>query len=1157
MNRQELNLLETPLRGTNLIEANAGTGKTYNITGLFTRMLVELGFSVESILVVTFTNAAVSDLKSKIYTRLSSVYAAMDAALNGKEYINDDPFPAKYADARRDTLAKDIKTIRDALRDFDQCAVFTIHSFCQRMLKESAFSGRIAYDVELTGDGRELIKGPVYDFWRKTVYKAPPTVIPYLLTFSPDDLIDFYLQVQGNPSIEFVPPEREISTEQLAAEAEKLQTAFSKAADNWRIHKDEIIKLLDPAQKDYPLSGRVYRADWLAGTYRTLETYIAEGICTLPANDKSLVRLTQSKINDSVKKGTAPGHEFFRLFEGWYIAAEDFRDTVRQFTGSVRHSLCMYMDKVLEKHKTKNDLQSYDDLIARMRSAVLENEGHGDMTRSLGRKFKAALIDEFQDTDPYQYDIFHTAFAKQSKPFFMIGDPKQAIYSFRGADVFAYLKAAGEKSSQYTLTDNYRSDPELVSRLNSFFDKDNPFLLEQIDYKPSNGALPPCPLVISDKPQPPVTLWVTDRVNQETVAKSTARHIAELLNMSGAGQASINGEKIRPSDIAVLCRSKSQLMKVKSALAQCRVPAVVSGSESVFATEEAAEMADILSAVLHPYSPRRIKTALAMAVFGYTADMLYGIEETDEWDDITAEFTRLNDLINMRGFAPMFFLLADSHGMYSRLAGMPGGERKLTNMVHLAELAQRYEADRKAAPQDILKWMKERIAAGDVRDDEAELKMDSDENAVTIVTVHKSKGLEYKIVYTPFLMYKTSDRTAADKRIYKYHEDEKYLLDTSPEASGKAALEEMAEDLRIAYVALTRGKTACFTAWGSVDGHDGSAMSYIINGAHSKFNPDTLKDFTARSGIIQKPLPADDIMLFTGSAERPKSKNKEFRGNIPAIWRINSFSGLVHSTSSGAKDTDQFTAQAAKEESRVFDIFTFPKGAKAGTCLHECMEETPFESCTRDSILTTVTEKLENYSFDPVFAPAVTDCITSVTEKDMGGFTLKDLGAEDYAHEMEFQIASGAFDSDKLADIFNAHGEEDFAKAAASLSFDAVQGYINGFADLIFTVKDRYYIIDWKSNHLGDSKEAYGIDAMHGEMLGSHYYLQLYIYTLALHLHLKKQLPGYSYDKHFGGGLYIFMRGVNAVGAEGVYTHRPKREIIEDMEKLVGRYERA
>jgi len=1151
MIRKEIDLLNAPLTGTSLIEANAGTGKTYNITALFTRMLTEMNLPVESILVVTYTKAAVSDLKAKIYKRLNDVLGAMTALKNGEEKAYDDPFPTQYADMRKDSLDADIKSIKDAVRDFDQCAIFTIHGFCQRMLKENAFSGDVAYDIELTGDSAELIRKPIYNFWRRNAYKASPAVIPILLKMQPDDLISFYKNVQSNQSIEIVKPETMVTEETILQCENDLirlheQIKMIYASDNAEIHQ-----LMDTSRKDFPLKKAVYKSNLVPKSFEEIERIIENNEIHCPTGTKVIYRFTNKSIEESQQKGIIT-HRFFDAVSDWYEKELEFVKLTELFGATFKYNLCEYLTEVLEKHKQKQNLQSYDDLIARMRTAVMENSGHSIMTTSLHRKFNAALIDEFQDTDPYQYDIFNTVFGARNKPFFMIGDPKQAIYSFRGADVFAYLKAATAGGKQYTLVKNYRSDPSLVSAVNSFFKRDKAFMLDEISYNPSEGAEKTLALTVDGQTHPPLTVWQADNQKRESIAVSTARHIAGLLNKASSGNAHINGEPVKPSDIAILCRKKDEMIAVKNALSACRVPAVMSGSESVFASDEAKEMASILSAVLSPFSQPMIKTALATSIFGYTAKEIYGITETDEWDDITEEFRGYNDLINIRGFAPMFFSMASKRKLYKNTAKRTSGERKLTNMIHITELAQRFEADRKAAPADILRWLKDKINSSDEREDEAELKMDSDENAVTIITIHKSKGLEYNIVYTPFLMF---GRVKEGKSMPKFHDGDRFIMDLSKsdEAKEKARYEELAEDLRIAYVALTRGKSTCFTAWGDVSGNNNSALAYLINGTHDKFDSGKLAEYFSGSGVAIENLPLPEIQTYTATETTPQTSGKTFTSEIPDIWQINSFSRLIHSSSS-AKDTDQFTAKTESDElANELNIFAFPKGAKAGTCLHDCMENIKFENFSKQSVLEVVDEKLASYSFDTDFTPAVAGNIYTILNKEMNGTKLANLKDGDYVAEMEFQIATSAFASAPLADIFKTNGQDDFGNAASTLTFETMQGFLNGFADLIFCQGGKYYVLDWKSNHLGMSTENYTFERMHTEMLGSHYYMQMYIYTLALHMHLERFLDGYSYEKHMGGGIYVFMRGVNNDGDEGIYFHRPDKDVIKQMQELMKR----
>ncbi|PLX67686.1 MAG: exodeoxyribonuclease V subunit beta [Denitrovibrio sp.] len=1148
--KQELELLKAPLTGTNLIEANAGTGKTYNITGLFVRMIIEKQYSVESILVVTYTKAAVSDLKAKIYRRLLAV---RDAILSRKDGTTppDDPFACEYADERAKSAESDLKLIKYAIRDFDQCSVFTIHGFCQRMLKESAFSGKIPYDVELSGDIREIIKKPVYDFWRKNFYSADKAVIPRLAKESPDGLVDFYMQVSSSLSAELIRPEKEISEQEVADNAKYIEAAFGVISKEWKLVREEVTELLDPANPNYPLNRNSYSIHIVERTLAIFEKKILENRYTMEDSDGDLIRLTQSNVTKSLKKGHSLDHSFFEIFENWYKDAEEFNTLTENYVSGLKYRLCDYMDSNLEKHKLNNNMQSYDDLITRMRDAVCTDGS--SMANTLYSKYMAALIDEFQDTDPYQYDIFNIAFGKKGRPFFMIGDPKQAIYSFRGADVYAYLKASKSGGDKYTLTQNYRSDSNLVESVNKFFDKENSFLMDDISYKPSRGDKN-YRLNVNGKTYPPMTIWNAEKTTAQQIAGSTARHIAELLNTSASGNASLDGKPVQPSDIAVLCRSRKQMIMVKEALADCLVPAVMSGSESVFDSVEAMELISVLQAVISPFSQKAVKTAMATSLFGYNANDIHGITETEEWDRITEEFRSYNDLINMKGFAPMFFSLAASRRLFEKTAATKNGERKLTNLIHLSELAQRHEADRKASPSDILKWMKEKMTQENGREEEAELKMDSDENAVTIITIFKSKGLEYNIVYTPFLMFPSGSNPRV-KNYPKYHKDEKYYLDITDSQQSKdyANDEKMAEDLRIAYVALTRANSVCFTAWGEAKESYKTSIAKLINGEYEKYDPTVLKSFASETGIRVCSLPENVVQTYTNSKEKPKTAGRTFSSVIPYGWQINSFSRLIHSSSAGVKDTDQFTAQEKQEETSRFDIFSFPKGAKAGTFLHECMENIYFENYSKFSVLDTVHEKLEKYSFDQSYAPAVADNLISIIEKDVAGINLSKLKKGQYIPEMEFHISTGKFSSADISDIFEKSGEDDFAKAASTLSFSTMQGFMNGFADLIFQQNGKYWVLDWKSNHLGSDIHSYSFEKMHAEMLGSHYYMQMHIYILALHMHLKKLIPHYSFDTHIGGGLYLFMRGVNSLGTEGFYLHSPKGSTIEELEKLVKR----
>lgn len=1135
---KEIELLTCPLDRTNLIEANAGTGKTYTITALTARMIIERSIPIEQILVVTFTKAAVSDLRAKIYGRLTEL---KDGFQTGS---SSDHFTQKYIAANPDKRETALSRLNTAIRDFDMNSIFTIHGFCQRMLTENSFSGRIAYDTEMTGDIKQLLLTPVRDFWRKYIYALPKDTAEIFVKDSPETFLEFLAHTENNPSAKIVNAPR-ISESDIAGSLQDLKRAFAVVKGFSAEDIISVSTLFFPAGGS-PMNGSKYKEDSvrqvLAGLIEQIKT--DDHTYTAKKSANYMILITKDYVESAVKKNfTVPDHPLFAAVQAWAEAYEAHAERAKNFRTAMLVRLKEYGGKVLDEYKLRANSQSYSDLIIRMRNAVTED--NSQMVRSLLRRFSAALIDEFQDTDPNQYEIFNESFGKKGKPFFMIGDPKQAIYSFRGADIYTYLKASVGRDA-ITLTENHRSDSGLVDTVNHIFSREASFLIDRVRYNPSTSKKS-IKVSVGGETLKPMTVWQSADADKEQTACAAAYEISRLLNH----RAVINDgteRPLRPSDFAVLTRSGDQAKTVRDYLERYSIPCVITGSESVFRTLQAHEMARLIAAAASPYSEKAVRSALASDIFGYDAETLAEMAVTGEWERVFEDFLTLSDIFHSGGIAPMFFRAAKITGLYKRLAETVYGERKLTNMIHLVELAQKHEAKTKASPSQLFTWFTDQIENSDPKSENYQLKMDSDENAVTITTIHKSKGLEYNIVFAPFLKF----GHGGGKDFPEYHDDDEDLvidLKKDEESVKRASHEELAEDLRITYVALTRAKALCYTSWGSARHSGTTALNYLINRGEEKPNPDNFKSFFSGCSLIStESLPVREPIRYTPPSSGITRKNRDFGGHIPSPWRINSFSALIHSTSS-ARDTEQFVPQT-DEKSDGYDIFSFPKGAKAGSCLHECMENIPLESVSEEHIKNTVMEKLDKYSFDRQFSGAVAENLKIILTRELtDGICLN--GITEYVHEMEFHIRSSVFASKKLSEIIALGGANDFASACSVLDFTSQSGFLTGFADLIFCHNGKYYILDWKSNHLGNTPGHYSAERMHEEMMKSHYYLQLYFYTLALHMHLRNTLPGYSYGTHMGGGIYVFMRGVENSGENGIYTHRPPESVITEMERAV------
>lgn len=1131
MQINNIDILNCQLGGTHLIEANAGTGKTYTITALMVRLLIEKPVTVEQILVVTFTKAAVADLKTKIYERLIEMRSALDGVEPQTDFI-------------REYLKKDLpedakQRIDAAIRDFDMNGISTIHGFCQKMLTENSFGGNIAFGTKLAGDASALLKRPVQDYWRKRMYSMKADFAELLTGETPESIISFIKNMMDNPSMRIV-NRPDISEDDFETVRKKIADAFGNM--KYILNGCDIPNMIKDIYDN--LNGRTYGKGSAENAFEVLKNLQSPE----PPSEHKLHLLTAQKIQSSPNKNkTAPVHPLYDAVDEWLGLTESLSAMKADFKTMIKCEFYDHCISTMDDYNQLADSQSYTDLIVRMREAVM---GGMSMKETLRKRYHAAMIDEFQDTDPFQYDIFHETFSTTGRPLFMIGDPKQAIYAFRGADVFTYLKAAQDREQQYTLTTNHRSDSGLVEAVNLFFASEKPFCIDRIGYNPSAGKQT-LSLIESGVRRSPLTFWYDDceeKPDAAQIAEKCAFEIARLLNAK-AQLADNDGKRtVIPSDFAVLTLKNEQALKVRDALIKYRIPCVVTGAENVFYTAQASQMKHFVAALVRPYSEKAVRTALASDIFGLTAGELFTLSERLE--GIFEDFAEFSDIMKTKGIAPVFFRAAEKYEMFSRLAERRGGERIITNFIHLTELLQQYEAEHRASPTQLLLWLTEKTGGAAGREDEYLQKMDSDDNAVNITTIHKSKGLEYNIVFTPFLMY---GKRRDGKSFPKYHnENSDLVIDMAPDsdASKTADTEALSESLRLAYVALTRAKAVCYTAYAPVDMHHSSSIGYIINGAVGK---DVKYDIAAIhrfaggcEHIAILPMPQAVLQHYTPEKHKTDIHNRVFSGKISESWQMNSFSRLVHKASHD-RDTDQFAPQT-DEKNQGYSIFSFPKGAKAGNCLHECMEDIPLEKSDMETIESSVRDRLKQYFFDEKFIPAVTENIHSILTRELtDGITLSGIPDCDFVHEMEFNLSTRQFSAGEIADIFAWDGETEFAKAAATLDFTAVKGYLTGFADLIFIRDGKFYVLDWKSNFLGARAEDYSQSRMLDEMLNSHYYLQLYIYTLALHVHLTRYMPDYDFDRHIGGGIYIFMRGVEKTGENGIFFHKPKRKIIEKM----------
>ncbi|MFQ2223874.1 exodeoxyribonuclease V subunit beta [Aeromonas enteropelogenes] len=1178
-----LNTLRFPLHGERLIEASAGTGKTYTIAGLYLRLLLGHGplieegadagqlsaherpLSVTEILVVTFTEAATAELRGRIRGR---IHEARLAFMRGQS--NDALLAQLLAEVADHELAA--RRLLAAERQMDEAAVFTIHGFCQRMLKQNAFESGALFETEFLTDDSQLRLQAVSDYWRAEFYPVDKTLASAVRALWPNPAA-LLREMNGwldNSELEMRPP---AGDETLAARHQAAMARIEAVKREWLAQTDEIRRQTDGHISRY--TGKNYEG-WLAKIADWAQDE-ASGY----AIPKELERFGQTVLEENLKKGGAvPTLPLFTQIDALLASRPGIRDLILQRAAKVVRSR-------MQASKRQAHQLSFDDLLKDLDGALGSCLGER-LCERIRATYRVAMIDEFQDTDPQQYRIFHRLYGgHQDTALLMIGDPKQAIYGFRGADIFTYIQARRNVSAHYTLGRNWRSSGALVAAVNGLFERaKDPFIYEaDIPFLPVEAQGKSKALLLEGETAPVLHCWqLTGQPTfnrgdyQSKMARATAAEIHRLLTLAREGKAQIGSEPVKAGDIAVLVRTGAEGKLVQQELARLAIASVyLSNRESVLEQVEAREILLILHACQNPSEERSLRAALATGLFDLDAKALDELASDERaWESAVQEFMEYRKVWHKRGVLAMLRALLHRRNLASSLLASPYGERRLTNFLHLGELLQQVssELDGEYA---LLRWLGEAVNRQSGQDAEQILRLESERKLVQIVTIHKSKGLEYPLVFLPFIC----SHRSADTPLY-HEADEagnRTILDLTgaEESLAEADKERLAEDLRLLYVALTRGVYATWLGLAPVRSGNGksektdlhqTAIGYLLQKGEEG---DAATLATALSALAQDlpgvavgepsltrpaPLPAEEEQLGEPQVRR-------FGGTLERDWWISSYSGLAaqgHGHSKGVLANpgfdDEVVTEAAAlaaeqpEEAPQPSIFTFPKGARPGTLLHSLFETIDFESAAGDSLAQHIATLLAQDGFDDSWAQVLQQQVEAVLETPLEtGFgepvRLRDLAPERKQVELEFFLPMGRVTAPALTALCQQH--DPLSRGNKPLSFATVQGMLKGFIDLVFEWQGRWYLLDYKSNHLGMSPTDYSRPALEQAMVEHRYDLQYQLYSLALHRLLALRLPGYDFDQHFGGVFYLFLRGMPQ---GGIFHTRPSRDLVLGLDRL-------
>lgn len=1166
---ESLDPLRLPLTGERLIEASAGTGKTFTIAALYLRLLLGLGGSsafprpltVEELLVVTFTEAATEELRGRIR---SNIHELRIACLRES---TDNPLYARLLD-EIDDKKQAAQWLLLAERQMDEAAVFTIHGFCQRMLSLNAFESGMLFEQQLIEDESLLRYQACADFWRRHCYPLPREIAEVVFETwkGPQALladINRYLQGEA-PVIKAPPPDDET----LASRHQQIVQRINALKQQWCDAVGELEGLMEASGIDRRKFNRGNQGKWIekisAWAQSATQSY------QLP---EALEKFSQRFLEDRTKEGgVVPQHPLFVAIDELLAEPLTLRDLM------ITRALAEIRETVAKEKRRRGEL-GFDDMLSRLDSALRSESGDA-LAAAIRTRFPVAMIDEFQDTDPQQYRIFRRIWQHQpDTALLLIGDPKQAIYAFRGADIFTYMKARSEVSAHYTLDTNWRSAPGMVNSVNRLFGlMDDAFMFREIPFQPVKYAEKNQSLRFEfyGETQPAVTMWLMEGEScgigdyQSYMAQVCAAQIRDWLKAGLRGKAMlISGHDARPvsaADISVLVRSRQEAALVRDALTQLAIPSVyLSNRDSVFETLEAQEMLWLLQAVMAPEKENTLRSALAASMMGLNArdiDMLNGNENA--WDRVVDEFVGYRQIWQKRGVMPMLRALMSARQIAENLLATAGGERRLTDILHISELLQE-AASQLESEHALVRWLSQHILEPDSNASSQQMRLESDSHLVQIVTIHKSKGLEYPLVWLPFI----TNFRVQDQAFYHDRNSFEAVLDLSEadESVALAEAERLAEDLRLLYVALTRSVWHCSLGVaplvrrrgdkkGHTDVHQ-SALGRLLQkgepmdaaGLRSAIDAVCDENIVCRipDAVSMEPLPgtvASEASLNARRVQRTPGDN----------WRVTSYSGLQQRGHGIAQDLMprldiDATGVGEVVEEPELTPHQFPRGASPGTFLHSLFEDLDF---TQPVEAAWVQEKLELGGYDADWEPVITAWVTAILHAPLNetGVSLSQLSAREKQVEMEFYLPISqpliAENLDALIRQF-----DPLSVGCPPLEFTQVRGMLKGFIDLVFRHNGRYYLLDYKSNWLGENSAAYTPEAMAAAMQAHRYDLQYQLYTLALHRYLRHRIADYDYERHFGGVIYLFLRGVDSKQPQqGIYTTRPAGELITRMDEM-------
>ncbi|TWI67632.1 DNA helicase/exodeoxyribonuclease V beta subunit [Pseudoduganella lurida] len=1201
-----LDPLTFPLHGSRLIEASAGTGKTWTIAALYLRLVLGHGDAdaylrpllPADILVMTFTRAATRELSNRIRERL----VAAAAYFRGETDAVD-----AYLDALLDSYPDEGERQRAAHRlllaaeTMDEAAIFTIDAWCQRMLREHAFDSGSLFDEELITDEGALFEDAAHDYWRQQVYPLREAALAELQACWPDvTRLKAGLRELVKRADDSWTSSEPLGT-LIGRSLREREATLAALKAGWPERIERMELWIERQRAAKTLNGQKMQARFLTGWFASLRSWALDPARVDPGMSASgWKRLVPAGIAEACSEPAIPA-EFAEL-EALKTALDACEPLAHRL---YRHAAGIIAARMAEL-KARDRQFGFADMLVRLQNA-LEGENGAALRQRITEQYPVALVDEFQDTAPSQYRIFDLLYrVGENDPalgLFLIGDPKQSIYGFRGADIYSYLAARrATEGRHFQLGTNYRSTREVVDAVNRLFlhaeraaagtgfargafrfrtPGANPLPFDAVDAKDRgerlvgvDGQLQALSVACSD------VLTLKADEYRDFFAQHCAEHIVRLLNSPQTGFLTHGRlERLKPADIAILVRDRKEATAIRRALQQRRVPSVyLSDKDSVLDSDEARDVLRWLSALANPLDGSLARAAFATRTANLPLHELARLSSDElAWEQRVEQLKNLHTIWQRQGVLAMLRRFIHELGLPAALLAEGGGERRLTNLLHLAELLQ--SASRQLdGEQALIRWMAEQVEGEGAAGDEQVLRLESDAELVKVVTVHKSKGLEYPLVYLPFAVTaRKVDRR--NRSFFEYTDGEgTRRIDMGLSAEAQEAVEEarIAEDLRLLYVALTRARHFLWLGVAALPGrtegknllHE-SALGYLLTGGEplpAEALGERWQQLAGDCGGIGVAAVShpEGVTLLNRVEERPALVDtRQYDARFERDWSVGSFTSLARGTQAAPRDAleetllegdDDAPGRNIEEGADASPWHRFPRGSVPGNFLHEQLEwlaQEGFDSVHHANFEERIGRRIERAGWGHRVEDTITWLRAIVTTAlPPLGTSLEHVGA--MLPEMEFwfpseRLASGAIDA-----LCRRHLLGGIQRPP--LPQRALHGMLKGFSDLVFEQGGRYWVLDYKSNTLGGGDAAYHAKALAQGMAAHRYDVQGAIYLLALHRLLASRL-GEAYDpqEHLGGAVFFFLRGIGNATTRGCHLIAPDPLLLDELDELLRR----